>query len=167
MSRAEITRIFVPSARSVNVMCRRRPLPVLPNAWKRGSTRLWERSSKTSNGSLKKTCSASAADTPCASFFLALPGSQSKPEMRARSITFCILASYTKQTGAVRLLRALCERHGQREYWLIHPVDLIVTAHRLVDGAYGKPDIHELKDTLACGILPEVVIDWARVVREA
>jgi hypothetical protein len=29
-----------------------------------------------------------------------------------------------------------------------------------------EPDIHELEDTLACGILPEVVIDWARVVRE-
>ena len=64
------------------------------------------------------------------------------------------------------LKRAIYERHGVREFWLIHPVDLIVTVYRLVDGAYGKPDIHELKDTLACGILPEVVIDWARVVRE-
>ncbi len=63
------------------------------------------------------------------------------------------------------LKRALYERHGVREYWLIHPVDLIVTVYRLVDGAYGRPDIFELKDTLACGILPEVVIDWARVVR--
>jgi Uma2 family endonuclease len=64
------------------------------------------------------------------------------------------------------LKRALYERHGVREYWLIHPVDQIVTVYRLVDGAYGRPDIYELKETLACGILPEVVIDWARVVRE-
>jgi len=64
------------------------------------------------------------------------------------------------------LKRAIYERHGVREFWLIHPVDLIVTVYRLVDGAYGRPDIFELKDTLACGILPEVVIDWARVVRE-
>jgi Uma2 family endonuclease len=64
------------------------------------------------------------------------------------------------------LKRALYERHGVREFWLIHPVDLIVTVYRLVDGAYGRPDIYELKDTLPCGILPEVVIDWARVVRE-
>jgi Uma2 family endonuclease len=64
------------------------------------------------------------------------------------------------------LKRALYERRGVREYWLIHPVDLIVTVYRLVDGAYGRPDIYELKDTLPCGILPEVVIDWARVVRE-
>jgi hypothetical protein len=27
-------------------------------------------------------------------------------------------------------------------------------------------DIHELEDTLPCGILPNVVIDWARVVRD-
>jgi hypothetical protein len=26
-------------------------------------------------------------------------------------------------------------------------------------------DIQQLEDTLPCGILPEVVIDWARVVR--
>jgi Uma2 family endonuclease len=64
------------------------------------------------------------------------------------------------------LKRAVYERHGVREYWLIHPVDQVVTVYRLVDGAYGKPDIYELKDTLACGILPEVVIDWARVLRE-
>ena len=64
------------------------------------------------------------------------------------------------------LKRAVYERHGVREYWLIHPVDLVVTVYRLVDGAFGKPDIYELKDALACGILPEVVIDWARVLRE-
>lgn len=62
--------------------------------------------------------------------------------------------------------RALYERHGVREFWLIHPVDLVVTVYRLADGAYGRPDIYELKDTLPCGILPEVVIDWARVLRE-
>jgi len=64
------------------------------------------------------------------------------------------------------LKRELYERHGVREYWLIHPVDQIVTVYRLLDGSYGKPDIHELKDTLACGILPAVVIDWARALRE-
>lgn len=64
------------------------------------------------------------------------------------------------------LKRAVYERHGVKEYWLIHPVDRVVTVYRLVDGAYGKPDIYELKDTLACGILPVAVIDWARVLRD-
>ena len=64
------------------------------------------------------------------------------------------------------LKRALYERHAVREFWLIHPVDRIVTIYRLMDSAYGRPDIYELKDTLPCGILPEVVIDWARAVRD-
>jgi Uma2 family endonuclease len=64
------------------------------------------------------------------------------------------------------LKRALYERHRVREYWLVHPVDQVVTVYRLVDGAYGRPDIYELKETLACGILPEVVIDWGRMLRD-
>jgi len=65
------------------------------------------------------------------------------------------------------LKRSLYERHCVREYWLVHPVDQIVTVYRLVDRAYGRPDIYELRDTLTCGILPQVVIDWARVLRES
>ncbi len=41
------------------------------------------------------TCSASAADTPCASFLRALPASQSNPVIRARSIMVRILWSHT------------------------------------------------------------------------
>ena len=64
------------------------------------------------------------------------------------------------------MVRAIYGRHGVREFWLIHPVDMVVTVYRLADGAYGRPDIYEVKDTLPSGILPEVAIDWARVVRE-
>ena len=67
----------------------------LPNAGSRGSCWLWTGSSKNSNGALKKTCSASALDTPCFSFFRAFPSSQSKPLILRRSIIFCILPSYT------------------------------------------------------------------------
>ena len=38
--------------------------------------------------------------------------------------------------------------------------------HHTYGAYYGRLDIHELADTLACGILPDVVIDWARVVRD-
>jgi Uma2 family endonuclease len=61
--------------------------------------------------------------------------------------------------------RRLYERAGVREYWLVHPVDRVVTVYRLQDGAFGAPDIYELKDTLAVGILPEVVIDWERALQ--
>jgi Uma2 family endonuclease len=64
------------------------------------------------------------------------------------------------------LKRDVYERHGVREYWLVHPVDRVVIIYRLIDGAYGKPDIHELTGAVACSALPAVVIDWQRVLRE-
>ena len=62
--------------------------------------------------------------------------------------------------------RALYERVGVREYWLVHPADLVVTIYLLHAGAYGKPAVHELAGTTAATVLPEVSIDWARVLRE-
>lgn len=64
------------------------------------------------------------------------------------------------------LKRALYQRVGVREYWLVHPVDRIVIIYALVGGSYGVPDVRELVGTLAVGVLPEIVIDWGRVVRE-
>ena len=64
------------------------------------------------------------------------------------------------------LKRALYQRVGVREYWLVHPVDRIVTIYTLDAGSYGAPDVRELAGTLAVGVLPEIVIDWERVVRE-
>ena len=62
--------------------------------------------------------------------------------------------------------RALYERVGVREYWLVHPVDHIVTIYLLVNGAYGKPEVQALQGTTAAHSVPGVVIDWARVMRE-
>lgn len=64
------------------------------------------------------------------------------------------------------LKRALYQRVGVREYWLVHPVDRIVTIYTLNSGSYGVPDVRELVGTLAVAVLPEIVIDWERVVRE-
>lgn len=57
--------------------------------------------------------------------------------------------------------RDLYERAGVGEYWLIHPLDRLVTVYRLVEGRYSRPDIREMQGTLALGILPEVVVDWS------
>jgi Uma2 family endonuclease len=62
--------------------------------------------------------------------------------------------------------RRLYERAGVREYWLVHPTDRVVTVYTLRDGAYGVPAIHELKERLAVTVLPEIEIDWARVLAE-
>lgn len=62
--------------------------------------------------------------------------------------------------------RGIYERAGVREFWLVHPGDRLVTIYRLVDGAYGRPDVSEMSGQLAVGILPQVVIDWGRVALE-
>ena len=47
-----------------------------------------------------------------------------------------------------RIKRALFERHGVPEYWLVHPVDRSVSIYRLVNQAYGQPLIYEVVNKL-------------------
>lgn len=56
--------------------------------------------------------------------------------------------------------RRVYERAGVAEYWLVHPIDRMVTVYRLVDGEYGKPDVFELSGETPVGLLPGVVIQW-------
>ncbi|GAB4355936.1 MAG: Uma2 family endonuclease [Methylohalobius crimeensis] len=58
------------------------------------------------------------------------------------------------------LKHAVYERAGVREYWLVHPVDRIVTVYRLEGGRFGVPDVRELEARQAVGALPDVEIDW-------
>lgn len=62
--------------------------------------------------------------------------------------------------------RAVYERAGVREYWLVHPTDRVVTVYTLLDGGYGKPAVYELAGELAAGVLPDVSVAWERVLRE-
>ena len=62
--------------------------------------------------------------------------------------------------------RALYERVGVREYWLVHPVDKVVTIYLLENGAYGKPAVQELAGKTSTTFPPGITIDWARVMRE-
>jgi len=55
---------------------------------------------------------------------------------------------------------ALYEKHGVKEYWLVHPTDRLVTIRRLgADGRYGLPQIYEAKGTLPVATLPGLEID--------
>lgn len=60
------------------------------------------------------------------------------------------------------LKRAVYERAGVREYWLVHPVDRIVTVYRLDGGRFGVPEVHELVGRQPVGGLPQIEIDWDR-----
>lgn len=58
--------------------------------------------------------------------------------------------------------RAVYERAGVREYWLVHPSDRIVTVYRLDGGRYGAPEVRELTGRQPIGVLAQVEIDWDR-----
>ena len=56
--------------------------------------------------------------------------------------------------------RRVYERAGVREYWLVHPVDRMVTVYRSEQGQFGKPDVLDLSGETPVGILPGVTIAW-------
>ncbi|MDD2884992.1 MAG: Uma2 family endonuclease [Dechloromonas sp.] len=62
--------------------------------------------------------------------------------------------------------RALYERAGVREYWLVHPVDRVITLYTLHDGQYGRPEIVDMAGELAPAIFPEILIRWQRIVEK-
>ena len=74
--------------------------------------------------------------------------------------TIEIISSSTAAHDQV-VKRSLYERHGVREFWLVHPIDKVLTVYRLESGAYGKPHVQELTGESRCVAVPEVVIDWA------
>jgi Uma2 family endonuclease len=62
--------------------------------------------------------------------------------------------------------RVLYERHSVREYWLVHPIDRVLSIYRLDLGRYGIPEIQELIGETRSAAVPAVVIDWERAVRK-
>ena len=59
---------------------------------------------------------------------------------------------------------ALYEQYGVAEYWLVHPVDRIVTIYRLRDAmSFAKPDIYETKGQIPSALLTDLVVDWDAV----
>jgi len=58
------------------------------------------------------------------------------------------------------LKRRLYERAGVGEFWLVHPLDRVLTIYRLVGAEYGKPDVQELEGSTAIATLPGVTVVW-------
>ena len=59
--------------------------------------------------------------------------------------------------------RALYERAGVREFWLVHPTDRLVYRYLLHNGAYGKPDIYHARARVTTALFPDLTIDLADV----
>jgi Uma2 family endonuclease len=59
---------------------------------------------------------------------------------------------------------AAYERAGVREVWLIDPVDRTLTIHQLKAGKYEPATPLELKGRTQLTAVPDVTIDWARVL---
>jgi len=60
--------------------------------------------------------------------------------------------------------RALYQRAGVREYWLVHPVDRVITVYTLENGQYSAPEIADLAEERSPTIFPEIVIRWQPIL---
>jgi len=67
----------------------------------------------------------------------------------------------------LREKRMAYERAGVPEYWIISPSDKTVQVYTLDErGKYGAPAVYTPNDQAPVGVLPELVIDLARVFAE-
>lgn len=60
--------------------------------------------------------------------------------------------------------RTLYQRAGVREYWLVHPVDRVITVYTLTNGQYTGPEIADLAGERSPTIFPEIVIRWQPIL---
>ena len=56
--------------------------------------------------------------------------------------------------------RGSYERHGVREYWLVHPLDHLLWIYRLENDTYGKPEILVTEGKTPVSLLDGLEIDW-------
>ncbi len=56
--------------------------------------------------------------------------------------------------------RELYERHGVREYWLVHPTDRVLFVYRLGTDGYGKPQVLPTVGPYTAAAVSDLTIDW-------
>jgi Uma2 family endonuclease len=76
-----------------------------------------------------------------------------------------VLSPSTASKDHVRK-KSLYERHGVREYWLIHPVDHILTRYLLEGKAFGPALIEETEGSTGVAVLPGLAIEWGFMTAE-
>jgi len=87
--------------------------------------------------------------------------------MRGAPDWVCEVLSPATASHDQTLKLAAYERAGVPEVWLIHPTDRLFTIYRLETAArYGRPDILELKGQTAVSSVPDLHIDWDRLLAQ-
>ncbi len=60
--------------------------------------------------------------------------------------------------------RDLYERHGVREYWIVHPEDRVVTTYQLSSGgSFQAVAVSEARGPTRPGVFADLEIDWERI----
>ncbi len=68
----------------------------------------------------------------------------------------------------LKVKRALYEKHGVQEYWLVHPTDQVVMSYQLDDnGQYGKAQIFDREDILQSVQFDELEIQLSIIFQES
>ena len=68
----------------------------------------------------------------------------------------------------LKVKRALYEKHGVKEYWLIHPTDQVVMSYQLgEDGQYGKAQIFDREDMLQSVQFEELKIELSSILQKS
>lgn len=60
--------------------------------------------------------------------------------------------------------RAVYERAGVREYWLVDPTERLICCYLLEGGRYGKPNIYSMSEPTPVQRLPGVMIVWENLL---
>lgn len=77
------------------------------------------------------------------------------------------VAEVVSPASAIRdhmIKRQVYEQAGVQEYWLVQPLDSLLTVYRLTGRGYDKPEFHELIGQSELNVLPGVYVDWARIL---
>ena len=77
-----------------------------------------------------------------------------------------ILSPFTAPKD-MKIKLSLYEKHGVKEYWVVHPVDNIVLVFKLSKNKmYGKPEVYTEEDKIKTAILEGLEIDHNKVFQE-